>query len=157
MAAVVATEDIGVVAKRLELERVARGVEEEHGGLLSHLSRKSNVGLDHEFDPGPTETIGQCVPDRALEQTAEVGDGDSIAVDRVRGDHAVDSSTLVHHQLMAEEVEVDPMDVGPALAKTENLPVEAAGLDEIIDRQGQVETGPRFHARTVGRGGKGWG
>src|SRR3972149_6821559 len=43
-------EQLRGIAERLELERVARGVVQEHRGLFAGLSFEPDAGLDHERD-----------------------------------------------------------------------------------------------------------
>ena len=46
----------------LDLDRVAEGVQKEHGPLLAWLSGKTQVRLDHKFDPGCREAVGHGLP-----------------------------------------------------------------------------------------------
>jgi hypothetical protein len=45
----------------------------------------------------------------------------------------------VDDELMAEEVDVDPVRAGAALSASEDAGVELAGLIEIVDRDGEME------------------
>ena len=59
----------------LELECVAAGVEEEHGRLLSRLSRVADSGLENEGNPRRADAIGQgrkCIPLQQVGVTAPV-------------------------------------------------------------------------------------
>src|SRR5271170_2142134 len=55
-------EELTDVGECFELERVACGVEEEHGGLFADLALEAYVGLDDEVNFGLTETLCQCFP-----------------------------------------------------------------------------------------------
>ena len=46
---------------------------------------------------------------------------------------------LVNHQLMAEEVEIDPLRAGTALGTAEHLPIEMTRGSEVVDGDGEVE------------------
>src|SRR5262249_51981697 len=52
-------EDLRVVGERLELERIARGVEQEHRPLLAGFALETDVGLDDEFGAGRAQTFGE--------------------------------------------------------------------------------------------------
>ena len=80
-----APEDLGVVLERLELERVARGIEYEHRRLLAGLPGEAGVRFDHELDAGGKQPIGQLLPLRRAQQQAEMRNGHVVAVDRVVG------------------------------------------------------------------------
>lgn len=51
-------EDLGHVSEGFELEGVAGGVVEEHGGLLADLALKADVGFDLEVLASGAETVG---------------------------------------------------------------------------------------------------
>src|SRR3954469_14005424 len=65
-------EDVLRMSEALELECVAAGVEEEHGGLLSGLSRVADSGLENEGNPGLAEAIGQRRKRIPFQQRTEV-------------------------------------------------------------------------------------
>ncbi len=76
-------EELGEVGEGFELEGVAGGVEEEHGGLFADLAFEAGIGLDDEVDVGRAGAFGELLPVGGREDDAEVGDGDVVAVDRV--------------------------------------------------------------------------
>lgn len=64
-----------------------------------------------------------------------------VAVHRVAAGVAlgVGLRVLVDDQLVAEEVEVDPVLGGAAFAQAEDFAVEAPGGRQVVDRDGEVE------------------
>ncbi len=51
-------EELGEVGEGFELEGVAGGVEEEHGGLFADLAFEAGVGFDDEGDVGGADAFG---------------------------------------------------------------------------------------------------
>jgi hypothetical protein len=51
-------EELAGVGEGFELEGVAGGIEEEHGGLFADLAFEAGVGLDDEFDFGRADAFG---------------------------------------------------------------------------------------------------
>src|SRR5215211_5749503 len=100
-------EDARGVGERLELQRVAARVEEEHRGLLARLTFEAYVGLDDEPHAGAAHAPGQLFELRGREDDAEVRHGDVAAVHGVRRLNARAPRLEVRHDLVAEEVEVD--------------------------------------------------
>ena len=68
---------------------------------------------------------------------------DGLAVDRVRRRGARPAGREVRDDLVAMEVEVDPVRRGAALGAAEHAAVESPCLGEVADGEGEVE------ARTV--------
>ena len=66
--------------KRLELNRVTLGVEEEHGGLFVGFAREADVWLDDEVSAGRLHAVCQFVPLFHGEHDAEVAAGEVVAV-----------------------------------------------------------------------------
>jgi len=137
-------EELGEVGEGFELEGVAGGVEEEHGGLLADFALEADVGLDDEGDVGGLDAGGERLPGVHGEDDAEVGDGDGVSVDGVvvggvgRGGIAW---LEVGDDLVAEEVEVDPLVGAAAFGTAEDGAVEVAGAGEVVDREGDVKWG----------------
>jgi hypothetical protein len=55
-------EELGEVGEGFELEGIACGVEEEHGGLLAGLAFEAGIGLDDEGYVGGADAVGQLLP-----------------------------------------------------------------------------------------------
>ncbi len=135
-------EDLAHVGKGLELERVAGGIVEEHGGLFADLALKADVGLNFKLLAGGAEAVGERLPAVHGEDDAEVRDGDGVAVDGVVVRLFGGRGRLeVRDYLMAEEIEVDPFGAAAAFRAAEGLAVEVARGMEVVDRESNVEGG----------------
>src|SRR5262249_37334992 len=127
------------MAERLELERVATGVEKEHRGLLARLSGEASARLDHEWNAGGAHTPGQSLELVPRENRPEVRHGHGDAVDLalvLRRRHA---ARRVRRDLIAEEVEIDPHVGRAAFAAAQDLSIEAARRRQIPDKERKVE------------------
>src|SRR5512147_2388790 len=122
------------VGERLEFERVAERVEEEHRRLLAWLAAEAHVGLDHETDAGGAEPLRERLPGREVDDDAEMPDRHVLAVDEARRVGHVLRSHLVRDDLVAVEVEVHPVLGAPALRAAQEAAVEAARLVEVGHR-----------------------
>src|SRR5215813_11719576 len=101
------------VLERLELEGVARRVEEKKRCLLSGLALETDVRLDHETDPVLLQSLGQRRPGIHFQHHTAVRYRHAVAIDRVvvRRDPSLraQGGIQVAHELMAEQVEVHPL------------------------------------------------
>ena len=52
------------VGERLEFQRIAERIEQEHRCLLARLAIETHVGLDDEFDLRRSESNGERIPRR---------------------------------------------------------------------------------------------
>src|SRR5579885_3851377 len=68
------------VGEGLDLDRVARGVEEEQGGLLSRLSLEADVRLDQESDALRPQPARQRLPIGHRQHDAEVAHGHAVII-----------------------------------------------------------------------------
>jgi hypothetical protein len=134
------------VPESLELERIARGIEEEHRRLLAHLALEAHVGLDHEADAGFLEAPGEGLPLGHREDRAEVAHRHVVAVHGARLSMARFLRREVRDHLVAVEVEVHPALRAAAFGTPEEAAVEAARFGEVVDGEGEVEEGLRRHA-----------
>ena len=115
-------EELRHIGEGFELERVAGGVIEEHGGLFADFAFEADVGFDLEVDAGVTGAVGQGLPDGHLEDDAEVGNRDGVTVDRVGVALAGGVRGEVRDDLVTEEVEVDPLGGTAALGAARVVP-----------------------------------
>src|SRR6202034_2705072 len=136
-------EELGEVGEGFELEGVAGGVEEEHGGLLAGLAFEAGVRLDDEGDVGGADALGQLLPVGGSEDDAEVGDRDVVAVDEIAVGGVARAGCgrgpEVRDDLVAVEVEVDPVVGAAAFGAGEDGAVEVARGVEVVDWEGDVE------------------
>jgi hypothetical protein len=132
-------EELGEVVEGFELEGIACGVEEEHGGLLADFALEACVWLDDELCFGGLHAGGERVPVFGGEDDAEVRDGNVVAVDRVGMRGFGDARLEVRDNLVAEKVEVDPLLGAATFRAAENCAVEMASGGEVVDGEGDVE------------------
>src|SRR5690348_4189029 len=67
-------EQLAPVRERLELQRVAGRVEQEHRGLFAGLALEAHVRFDHEARAGGAQFLRQRVPLVHVQHQAEVPD-----------------------------------------------------------------------------------
>lgn len=123
--------------------------------MFADLAFEASIGFDDEFDTGVADACGEGFPVRLGEDDAEVRDRDIVAVDcvAVRVGEVGGAGFEVGDDLVAEEVEVDPMPGAAALGAAEDGAVEVAGGCEVVDGEGDVEGTKRRHGqnRVLGR------
>src|ERR1700678_2884024 len=105
-------EELADVGEGFELERIACGVEKEHGRLLPDFALEADLGLDDEGDAGAAKAICQRFPCVHWEHNPEVWNGNVVAVDGILvsvADTVVRGGLEVRDDLMTEEVEVYPV------------------------------------------------
>jgi hypothetical protein len=146
-------EELADVCEGLEFEGVSGGVEEEHSGLFTDFAIETDVGLDDEGDSGSAETIGEDVPCVHGKDDSEVGDRDVVAIDGIVVGVGFCGGLQVGDDLVAEEIEVDPLGGAAAFGTAQSCSVEGAGGFEVVDGKGNVKgsEGHYFH-HTMGRG-----
>ena len=135
------------IAQRLELERVPAGIEEEHRRLFPDLPLEAHVRLDEEVDARAPDFLRERRPLLHAEHHAKVTDGNGVAIDGVRSGGARLFGRQVGDNLMAEEVEVDPIGRRASLRATQELSVESTGLGEARDGKCQVKRRAARHVR----------
>ena len=80
--------------------------------MLTHLAREAYAGFDHERRTRITQTRSECLPLLPIEHDAEMGNRHVFAIDLVgmcRRIESLASRIDVRNQLMAKEIEVDPL------------------------------------------------
>ena len=125
------------------------------GRIYAGLAGEPGVGIDDEVDVRGDQAVGECPPLVGPQQQAEVGHRHVVAVDRVGRPFGTPLDE-VGDDLMAEQVEVDPVVGRAALWAPERLAVEPSRRDQVVDRERQVESGPLAHSCAVSqhRGGQ---
>ena len=133
----------GDVGEGFELQGVACGVEQEHCRLFAGFAGEAGVGGDDKLDARRREMVGEPLPLVHGQHDAEVGHGHAMAVDGVvvRREFArrPQLGVEVAHELMAEQVEVDPAVGRAALGAAEQFAVELAGLGDVAHLHGNVK------------------
>ncbi|SBV34318.1 protein of unknown function [uncultured Sphingopyxis sp.] len=134
------------ISKGLELERIARGVEKEHRRLLARLAREARVRFDHECDIVRLQPLGERLPFGGRQHDAEMRHGHVMPVDRIMRRPAARRIDAVRDDLVAVEIEVDPVGGAASFGTAENRSVEMARGIEVIDGKGDVKGGEVGHA-----------
>src|SRR4051812_32730664 len=132
-------EQLRVVPKRLELERVARRIEEEHRRLLADFAFEAHVRLDDELRAGERQALREAFPLQHRQHHAEMPDRHGIAVHRARGHGTALIGREVRDDLVAVQVEVHPFVAAASLRTLEQVAIEAARLGEVAHGEGEVE------------------
>ena len=101
-------EQVRGVGHRLELERVAGGIEQEHRRLLAGLAFEADGGLDHELDVRSTEAIRKRLPFVHRQHQPEVRHRHVLTVDGIARPARSSIGRKMRDDLMAVQVEVDP-------------------------------------------------
>src|SRR5918999_428358 len=110
----------------LELERVAAGIEEEHGRLLSRLSGVADSGLENEGNPSAADAIGQGRKRIPLQQRPEMRHRYLNALDLAGMLGRRHRASGVRRDLVSEEIEVDPGVGAASLGAAEDIAIEPA-------------------------------
>jgi hypothetical protein len=137
-------KELADIGEGFEFEGIACGIEEEHGCLFADFAFEADVGLDDKSGSGVAETLGESFPLLHREDYTEVRDGDVVAVDGiVMRLVAVGGRLEVRDDLVAEEIEVDPLCGAAAFGAAEGGSIECAGGVEVINGKGDVKRGER--------------
>src|SRR5262245_7003012 len=110
------------VLERLELERVAGRVVEEHRRLLADLAGEADAGLDLKARAGGAQSRRKRFPRVPFEDHAEVRHGHVLTVDFVEVQRML-RRIEVRDELMAEEIEIDPLGRAATFRTTEHTTV----------------------------------
>lgn len=70
------------ILKRLELQRIAAGIEKEHRRLFAHLALKAHMRFDDKFYVGSANFVGKSLPFGHGQHDAEMTLGNIVAVDK---------------------------------------------------------------------------
>src|SRR5690606_20922642 len=112
---------------------------EEHRRLLARLAFEADVRLDDELGAGGGQAIGEGLPVLEREDDAEVRDGDVAAVDRIVRGGGGCVGCEVGDDLVAVEIEVDPLVRTAPFAAANHPAPKFAGGGKVVDGKGEVE------------------
>ena len=128
------------IAKGLELERVSGRVVEKHRRLLADEAGEANPRLDLEAHPGRSQPGRETLPVLPPEHDAEMRNRHVLAVDGVvMLAPRLRAWIKMRHELVTEEVEIDPFVSATSLRTAEQAAVESTCLTKIVDRNGEVK------------------
>src|SRR5699024_8441756 len=85
------------------------------------------------------QPVGQAVPVVPIENEAEVGYRDLVAVDRVGQCVTGFAFAQMRGDLVAVEIEIDPVVAFAAFVATERVAVKMPGGFEVADRKGKMK------------------
>ncbi len=117
---------------------------------LARLALEADVGLDDEFDAQAGQPLRRGLPLGHGQHDAEMAHRHAMAVNGIALGRAGLGRGQVGHDLVAVEVEVNPVFGAAAFGAAQDPAVEAARLGNVIDREGDVKRG---QGRRVGGGG----
>jgi hypothetical protein len=103
------------------------------------------VRLDDERRAVRAQLVGQCLPFVHRQDGAEVAYRHVITIDRAGGAVAAFRGRQVRHDLVAVEIEVDPLGAAAAFGAAEQAAVKAPRFFEILHRKGQVKQSRGSH------------
>ena len=121
-------EQLRHVCEGLELQSVARGIEEKHGGLLTNFALEPDIGIDFEIDVCGDQAVAKGFPCVQSQNDTKVWDGDGVAIDLVVMCVVRQIWVQMSDYLMSVQVEVNPLITASALGQSEKSPIELAGL-----------------------------
>lgn len=132
-------EHLRKILERLELERIAAGIEKEHRRLLADLALEAHVRLNDEVDAGRDELLREGVPLRHGEYHAEMAHRHLIAVHRAGLPVTRFIRCEVRDNLVPIEVEIDPGIGAAAFGAAEQAAVEGPRPAEVGDGKRQMK------------------
>jgi hypothetical protein len=140
------------IPKRFEFQRVTSGVQNEKCALFARLAGKSNIGVEDELGRRRPEALGQLFPISPIQYESEVPDRDLFAIDTPGFGRTTLIRRQMGHDLVAKQVEIDPVLTRTPLWTTDQLSIKGASGGQIIDRESEMETGLAHGDFTSGTG-----
>jgi hypothetical protein len=107
--------------------------------LFADFALEADVRLDDKGDAGEAEAVGEGVPFVHGEDYAEVRDGNVVSVNGVVVGLRGCGGLEVGYDLVAEEIEVNPLGGTAALRAAEGVGIEAACGFEVVYRKSKME------------------
>lgn len=127
------------VRKRLDLERIARRVQKEHGRLFTDFALEAHMRLDDEFHARRREFVRCSLPLIHGQHHAEVPDRDCVAVYLARLPMTNFFRRKMGHDLVPVEIEIDPVGRATAFRAAEQVAIKLTGGRNVMDRKGEVK------------------
>ena len=120
-------EQLGRVGHRLELERIARGIEQEHRRLLARLPGEADGRLESRIPRSPLPDGPASARQSSIAQhQPEMRHRHVLAIDRIgRRAARAGSGAKMGDDLMTVQVEVDPVVGAAPLRAAEQVAIEA--------------------------------
>lgn len=137
----VARKHLTIITEAFEFQRIPAWVEQEQCRLLADFARETDAGLDHETHIERAQTRSERLPRTPFQDETEVAHRHALSVDLVAQRRVAFFRPQVRGELVAVEIEIHPPLRAPALGAAEDIAVEMARRDEIVDGEGQMEAG----------------
>jgi hypothetical protein len=138
-----AVEQPRQILESLEFQRVTRGVQEEECRLLAGFAGEANMRFHDEFHALGRQARGKLLPFDHGQYDAEVWHRHLVTIDGIvmRADTPLNPEARIQmtDQLMAIEIEVDPMAAAAPFRAIHQGAIELARLADIADLNGQVK------------------
>lgn len=140
-------EQLRRVGKSLELDRIARWIGEEHGGLFARLPLKSNMWLDDKLDL-LGQTIRQTFPSLHIKHQPKVSDRHLLAIDSRGRDGCAILRGKMRNDLMTKKIEVDPTIAATAFGALKQRTIKRPRGGEIVYGKSKMKRNhKRFYAQ----------
>ena len=98
-----------------------------------------------EGHAGRAQPVGQGLPFCHADDGAEMARRHGVAVDFAGGAVAAFFRRQVGHQLVAVEIEIDPVRRAAAFGAADHLAIKAPRFGDVLDGEGEVEQGAGLH------------
>src|SRR5690606_10015885 len=115
--------------------------------LHAGLAFEADMWLDEELDLGGAQELGEHAPVRHRQDHAEMRHRHRVAIDRIAAGDRSAALDAVGDDLVAIQVEIDPVGVAATLGATEDAAIEGAGFGDVPYGERDME-GPQAHAGT---------
>lgn len=130
---------LGQVLERLELKRIAAGVQEKHRRLLPDLPLEPDMRFNHELRPGLDQFVGQCLPFAHRQDGTEMAHRHVIPVHRTGTAVTNLPRRQMCNDLVAVKIEIDPLRGGTTLRAAQQSAIKCAGLGQVINGKREVK------------------
>lgn len=132
-------EQLSHVLKGLELEGIPRRVQEEHGRLFPDLPLKADVRFDDKINALGFQVLREILEDVPRKDHPIVRHRYILAVYRIRMQLLFRFRFVVYHQLMPEEVEIDPVVAASPFGAIEHIAIKSTALIQVMDGNSHVK------------------
>ena len=125
--------------ERLELQRIPRRVQKEHRRLLADLALEPRVRFDDKRHARSLYARSKLVPRLRRQHHTEVRHGNIMSINRIRM-HGLSRTWLqVSHNLVPEEVEVNPLLRASSFRAAKHAAIKAACLSQVVNRKRKMK------------------
>lgn len=126
------------VSEAFDFDRVAKGVHEKHGPLLTRLPGKAQMRLDHKTQTAGLQAFGQGLPITGLQDQAKVRHGHQL-IAHAAGVAGLEGLSKMQRNLVREKIKIHPGVGGSSFLAAEHTAVKTAGFVQVGDMKGKVK------------------